>query len=221
MTNPDLNFIHEILPGRDQRQPLTLLLLHGTGGNERDLLPLGQRLAPDATLLSPRGKVLERGMPRFFRRLSEGVFDIPDLKARTEELAHFVGRAADVYSLDRGRIFAVGYSNGANIAACMLLLRPEVLAGAILLHAMVPLMPETAPDLSGTPVFLTAGRMDPLVPAEETEQLAAMLREYGAEVELHWEAWSDPISGTSFYESPGPAALISALHSSANSVGVL
>lgn len=187
MTNPDLSFIHEIVQGRDRQQSLTLLLLHGTGGNERDLIPLGHMLAPDSTLLSPRGKVLERGMPRFFRRLSDGVFDIPDLKARTGELAHFVGKAADVYGLDRRRIFAVGYSNGANIAASMLLLRPRVLAGAVLLHAMVPLVPETAPDLSGTPVFLTAGRMDALVSPEETEQLAAMLREYGGDVELQWE----------------------------------
>src|ERR1700719_2478432 len=133
------DFIHEFVPGNSDR---TLLLLHGTGGNERDLIPLGQELDPNASLLSPRGKVLENGMPRFFRRLAEGVFDLEDLKKRTQELADFVVSAAEHYKIDNKQIVAVGYSNGANIAASMLLLRPEVLPAAILFRAMVPLIPE-------------------------------------------------------------------------------
>ena len=122
------DFIHEFVPGRSER---TLLLLHGTGGNERDLIPLGRELDPDAALLSPRGKVLENGMPRFFRRLAEGVFDLEDLKTRTHELADFVEAAARHYKFAAGQIVGVGYSNGANIAASMLLLRPEILRAAI------------------------------------------------------------------------------------------
>src|SRR5215475_3170856 len=125
--HPD--FIHEFVPGNSSR---TLLLLHGTGGNERDLIPLGRELDPTAALLSPRGKVLENGMPRFFRRLAEGVFDLEDLKYRANELADFVTVAAEHYGFARDNLIAVGYSNGANIAAAMLLLRPEILPIAIL-----------------------------------------------------------------------------------------
>lgn len=187
MTAREANFIHQFVPAGDTKSRLTLLLLHGTGGNEHDLIPLGRHLAPGSALLSPRGKILEHGMPRFFRRLSEGVFDIPDLIARTEELADFVGTAISEYGLDPDKVVAVGYSNGANIAASMLLLRPDVLSGALLLHAMVPLFPNTSPDLSGVPVFLSGGRTDRMVPASETAQLAELLRQYGAEVTLHWE----------------------------------
>jgi predicted esterase len=163
-----------------------LLLLHGTGGSEYDLLHVGRNLLPGAALLSPRGKILENGMPRFFRRLAEGVFDEEDLVRRTHELADFVGAAAKQYQFDASRVVAVGYSNGANIAASMLLLRPEILSGATLFRAMVPLAPEKLPDLSGRPVFLAAGRNDPIIPPENTEQLAAMLKEAGAEVSLKW-----------------------------------
>ena len=138
------DFIHEFVPGSSNR---TLLLLHGTGGNEHDLIPLGRELDPNAALLSPRGKVLENGMPRFFRRLAEGVFDLEDLQKRTHELADFVAAAADRYDIGNKNIVAVGYSNGANIAASTLLLRPEILAGAILFRAMIPLEPEERPDL--------------------------------------------------------------------------
>src|SRR5437868_10373853 len=137
---PQPDFIHEFAPGSSAR---TLLLLHGTGGNERDLIPLGHDLDPNASLLSPRGKVLENGMPRFFRRLAEGIFDLEDLQKRTHELADFVTSAAEHYKIDTQKIVAVGYSNGANIAASMLLLRPEVLSAAILFRAMVPLILET------------------------------------------------------------------------------
>src|SRR5205814_4891279 len=141
---PKPDFIHEFVPGSSSR---TLLLLHGTGGNERDLIPLGRELDPNAALLSPRGKVLEKGMPRFFRRLAEGVFDLEDLRKRTHELADFVLSAADYYKIDMKRIVAVGYSNGANIAAGNLLLRPEKLSAAILFPAMVPFVPEPQPIL--------------------------------------------------------------------------
>lgn len=163
-----------------------LLLLHGTGGNENDLLDLGHNLHPGATLLSPRGKILENGMPRFFRRLAEGVFDEEDLVHRTHELADFVGAAAKQYQFEVNRVIAVGYSNGANIAASMMLLRPEILKGAILFHAMVPLVPAKLPNLSGRSVFLSAGRHDPIIPPENTEQLAGMLKEAGASVSLKW-----------------------------------
>src|SRR5437764_8010712 len=155
------DFVHEFVRGTSDR---TLVLLHGTGGNERDLLPLGKELDPSASLLSPRGKVLENGMPRFFRRLSEGVFDLEDLKKRTHELADFVISAAKHYKIDNKNIVAVGYSNGANIAASMLLLCPETLAAAILFRAMVPLIPESQPDLSSVRVWLGAGSIDPIVP---------------------------------------------------------
>src|SRR5499433_2520532 len=140
---PQPYFIHEFVPGDSDR---TLLLLHGTGGSERDLIPLGRELDPNASLLSPRGKVLENGMPRFFRRLAEGVFDLDDLRQRTHDLAAFVAAASEAYQFDPRRVIAVGYSNGANIAASLLLLHPETLAGAVLFHAMVPLIPEKLPD---------------------------------------------------------------------------
>src|SRR5207237_6969726 len=154
---PQPDFMHEFIPGSSAR---TVLLLHGTGGNERDLIPLGHELDPNASLLSPRGKVLENGMPRFFRRLAEGVFDLEDLRKRTHELADFVLSAADYYKIDIKRIVAVGYSNGANIAAGILLLRPEMLSAAILFRAMVPLVPETKPNLSSKLIWFGAGSHD-------------------------------------------------------------
>src|SRR5918998_4176274 len=179
-------FTHRFVPAEEPAAP-TLLLLHGTGGDENDLLPLGRMLAERAALLSPRGKVLENSMPRFFRRLSMGVFDEEDLVNRTHELASFVEEAASEYGLDPKRLFAVGFSNGANIAASLLLLHPDLLAGAVLLRAMVPFEAETPPDLQGTPVYLAAGRSDQMVPPESTERLAKLLREAGAEVTLDWQ----------------------------------
>jgi predicted esterase len=178
---PSFDFVHEFVSGNSGR---TLLLLHGTGGNERDLLPLGRALDPAAALLSPRGQVLENGRPRFFRRLAEGIFDLDDLKLRTAQLAEFVKEAAQQYRLDAHRIIAVGYSNGANIAASLLLLRPGLLSSAILFRAMVPLIPESPPDLSGVDVLLLAGDQDPIIPVAETKRLEVLLRKAGAEVEL-------------------------------------
>jgi predicted esterase len=186
VTEESLGFVHRFVPAETPDAP-TLLLLHGTGGDENDLLPVGRMLDERAALLSPRGKVLEYGLPRFFRRLAEGVFDHEDLVDRTHELAEFVERAVNEYGIDPRRLFAVGFSNGANVAASLLLTYPRLLAGAILLRAMVPFEPERAPDLSGTPVYLAAGRSDQMVPPENTERLAQLLREAGADVTLDWQ----------------------------------
>ncbi|MDQ3623610.1 MAG: alpha/beta hydrolase [Verrucomicrobiota bacterium] len=179
-----LDFIHEFVPGRSGR---TLLLLHGTGGNESDLLPLGAALDPEAALLSPRGNVLENKMPRFFRRLAEGVFDEEDLVRRTHELARFIEQAAAHYGFDQRKLLAMGYSNGANIAGALLLLRPGVVGGAALLRPMVPLIPETPPDLQGAPVLVAAGNQDPIAPAENARRLVALLRQAGADVTVSFE----------------------------------
>ena len=187
MPSVDLGFEYRFVPaaGAAAGAPL-FLLLHGTGGDEHDLLPLGQALAPGVALLSPRGKVLENGMPRFFRRLAEGVFDLRDLEARTHELADFIKTAREVHGLGDARPIAVGFSNGANIAAALLLLRPEVLGGAVLFRAMVPIEPATRPDLRGVPVFIGAGRRDGIASPAQTETLAALLEGAGAGVEVHW-----------------------------------
>jgi phospholipase/carboxylesterase len=187
-----LGFRYQFIPAPGSADSVatapTLLLLHGTGGNEEDLLGLGRELRPEANLLSPRGKVLENGMPRFFRRLAEGVFDEEDLRFRTQELADFVRAAAERLGFDPAGVTAVGFSNGANIAASLLLLRPETLSGAVLLRAMVPLEPESSPDLAGRSVLMCEGRHDPLVPRENAERLASVLREAGADVTLAWQA---------------------------------
>lgn len=183
--NEDLGFVHQFRPPGHEGAA-TLLLLHGTGGDERDLMPLGRVLAPDAALLSPRGKVLEHGMPRFFRRHAEGVFDIPDLIARTAELAGFVRAASTHYAVEGSKIAAVGFSNGANIAAALLLLHPDVLRGAVLFAPMVPLEPEHLPDLSGVAALLSAGRADPIAPPEQAERLAELLAAAGANSTLRW-----------------------------------
>ena len=188
MSAEDLGFVHRFVPAPDVGSPITLLLLHGTGGNETDLLDLGHALLAEAALLSPRGKVLENGMPRFFRRLAEGVFDEDDLKRRTHELADFVEAAAVAYTFSPRQVIAVGYSNGANIAASLLLLRPEVLSGAILFRPMVPLEPQAPPDLARVPLFIAAGRFDSIVAPSNTERLAALLKAFGADVTLRWQA---------------------------------
>ena len=164
----------------------TLVLLHGTGGDEHDLLPLGRALHPTAALLSPRGRVLEGSMPRFFRRQGEGVFDLDDVRTRARELAAFLDGAAEAYGLARGRMVAVGYSNGANIAHAMLLLQPGSVAAAALLHAQFVLAPDPLPALHGVPVFLAAGETDPIVPVAEARRLADVLGAAGASVTPFW-----------------------------------
>ena len=177
---PALAFTHRFEPApQDGTTPL--LLLHGTGGDETDLLPLGRMIAPGAALLSPRGQVSEGGMPRFFRRLAEGVFDEKDVVRRAHDLADFIEAARAAYGL--AAPLAVGFSNGANIAAAVLLLRPEALAGAVLLRAMVPLAEPPAGNLPGTPVLMLSGTMDPIVPAGNAARLTALLSERGAQVE--------------------------------------
>lgn len=177
--NTGLSFIHHFEQGTSSQAPL--LLLHGTGGNEQDLISLGKTLAPGRSLLSPRGKILENGMPRFFRRLAEGVFDEEDVGNRAHELADFVVSAQAVYGL--AKPVAVGFSNGANIAAAMLLLRPEILGGAILLRAMVPLSEPPHAALAQTPILLISGASDPIIPLSNATRLATMLKNAGASVQ--------------------------------------
>lgn len=178
MTDETLSFLHRFEPGEAGLPPL--LLLHGTGGDEADLLPLGRAVAPGAPLLSPRGQVSENGAPRFFRRLAEGVFDEADLRRRTDGLADFVAAARDRYGLAAPR--ALGFSNGANIAAATLLQRPEALAGAVLIRPMVPFATPPAADLAGQPVLMLSGIMDPIVPVENARRLAGQLTAAGAAV---------------------------------------
>ena len=179
-TAADLGFVHRYVPAEDPgRTPL--LLLHGTGADENDLIPLGLQLSPGAALLSPRGKVLEQGMPRFFRRVGEGVFDVADLKTRTQELADFVEKARAAYGL--AAPVALGFSNGANIAWSLLLSRPQSLAGAILIRAMLPFQPDSVPRLDGRPVLMLSGTADPIISAEQRDRLANVLKAAGADLQ--------------------------------------
>lgn len=178
MTQDTTGFIHRFEPGPDTARPL--LLLHGTGGDENDLLPLGRMVAPEAALLAPRGGVSENGMPRFFLRLAEGVFDEADLRRRTGDLAAFVAASRARYGLGP---LALGFSNGANIAASLLMLRPETLTGAVLIRPMVPFAEPPAADLAGRPVLILSGAMDPIVPVENARRLAQQLSASGARVE--------------------------------------
>jgi phospholipase/carboxylesterase len=179
-----MNFEHVFEQGTS---PMTILVLHGTGGNEHDLVPMAKMVAPSANILSPRGKIFENGAPRFFRRLAEGIFDIEDLKFRTHELADFVAEAAQEYKFDAGKVYALGFSNGANIASSLLFLRPEILAGGAILRGMVPLDMDKGelkgvPDLTGKKVFLANGTRDPMVPLDNAKKLAKMYQDAGATV---------------------------------------
>jgi phospholipase/carboxylesterase len=178
-------FIHQFIPGT---APITVLLLHGTGGDETDLVPIGKSLAPGAALLSPRGQVLENGAPRFFRRLSPGVFDEEDIKVRVHDLAEFVTASATKYGFDLARVYALGYSNGANIAAAMMFLHPSILAGGALLRPMPPFQSPPSADLTGKPVLIVAGDEDHMTTPELTHKLASDLTAQGAEVEVKWIA---------------------------------
>lgn len=184
---------HLFQKGSDPGAP-TLLLLHGTGGTERDLLPLGQMINPGSSLLSVRGNVLENGMPRFFRRLAEGVFDEQDLIFRTDELYAFLDEAAMEHGFDRQNVVAVGYSNGANIAGSLLFHYQDALKGAILYHPMVPRRGVELPDLTQTPVFIGAGKNDPICPLPETKELSQLLEAAGAPVTLHWESYGHQLT---------------------------
>lgn len=177
---------HIFEKGTDQQKP-TFLLLHGTGGTEQDLFPIAERLDPSANKLGVRGNVLENGMPRFFRRIAEGVFDEEDLIYRTNELNEFLNDTAEKYDFDRNNIIAIGYSNGANIAASLLFHYQDALKGAVLHHPMVPRRGIELPNLTGKEVLITAGTNDPLCPAKETEDLSTLLEEANATVEVFWE----------------------------------
>ena len=171
----------------DRNKKLTLVLLHGTGGNEEDLIFLGKKIEPNASILSPRGKVLENGMPRFFRRLSEGVFDLEDLRIRSHELADFIQKCSLHYKFDLENTIAIGFSNGANISVSMLFLRPEVLQGTILFRAMVPFIPDPLPNLSSKKILLSAGLEDPIVSRNETENLFRLFQKTNAILTLKWQ----------------------------------
>jgi predicted esterase len=196
-TKNHLDFIHKFITAdkketerrRTQNKVVpTLLVLHGTGGNEQDLIPLARQISSEAAILNPRGKVLENGVyPRFFRRLAEGVFDIEDLKFRTNELADFVKDASKVYGFNMHHVIAIGYSNGANIAASMLLLHPEILSSAILFRAMVPLVPRILPDLNNKHILMSSGLYDPIVPKQDTERLVGLFKKADAKVSLYWQ----------------------------------
>jgi phospholipase/carboxylesterase len=188
----DFGFAHIFINSKssdnnDLAKKFTLVLLHGTGGNEEDLIPLGKEIESTASILSPRGKVLENGMPRFFRRLAEGVFDKEDLKFRTHELADFIQKCSLHYKFDLRKTIAIGFSNGANIAASILLLRPDVFQGAILFRAMVPLVPNPLPDLSNKKILLSAGVNDPIVSRMETESLYRLFQNANTNIVLKWQ----------------------------------
>lgn len=177
---------HIFNKGKDSTKP-TLILLHGTGGNELDLLPIAGRIDDEASVLSVRGNVLENGMPRFFRRLAEGVFDEEDLIFRTKELYEFLDDSAANYNFDRENMIAIGYSNGANIAASLLFHYQNALKGASLHHPMVPRKGIVLPDLSGKSVFIAAGKNDPICSPMESTELQSLFEKANAKVEIHWE----------------------------------
>jgi predicted esterase len=183
----DLGFIHRFVPAADSASGETLIVLHGTGGNENDLIGIGQAIAPGAAILSPRGNVLENGAPRFFRRLAEGVFDPKEVRSRAEELARFIRAAAITYQLDPSRVFALGYSNGANVASTVMFVEPGILQRVILFRPMLVYEPTEKKDLSGFPVFISAGRMDPVVPTSSVERLVELFELVHAEVTLKWQ----------------------------------
>jgi phospholipase/carboxylesterase len=190
--SPGLGFVHRYLPSTNDKAATTadgatLLVLHGTGGDENDMIPLARRILPHSNILSPRGNVLENGAPRFFRRLSEGVFDMNDLVSRTDELAEFVRRASSAYGFNPRRVVALGYSNGANIAASVLLMHPRLLSGAVLLRPLIPFEVQSVPELSGTKVLIEAGTEDAMIPRELVERLARVLEKGRAEVTIRWQ----------------------------------
>ncbi|MCG7408862.1 alpha/beta hydrolase [Paenibacillus sp. ACRRX] len=184
---------HIFIKGTDISAP-TLVLFHGTGGTERDLLPLATIISPQSSVLSLRGNVLENGMPRFFKRLAEGVFDEEDLILRTQEVHAFLDEAALQYGFDRNHLIAIGYSNGANIAGSLLFHYADSLTGAILHHPMVPRRGVELPDMTGMPIFIGAGSNDPLCPPHETEELQVLLEGAGATVKVHWERFGHQLT---------------------------
>jgi phospholipase/carboxylesterase len=190
----NLGFVHRFLPASDPDSRETLLVLHGTGGDENDLVGIAQSIAPGAAILSPRGNVLENGAPRFFRRLAEGVFDPLEVRSRGDELARFIRAAVAKYSLDAERVFAFGFSNGANIASTIMFIEPDLLRGSILFRPMVVFEPDEIPDLSGKHVLISSGRMDPIVPTDNVERLVELFQSCGADVRLNWQSGGHRLS---------------------------
>jgi|SRR5690349_12845673 predicted esterase len=181
----DLNYIHTFVPApSNSSRPVTLLLLHGTGGDENSLLSLGNDLCPGAALLGLRGKVLENGMPPSFRRFTEA--GIGDIRSRTEELAQFIRAASERYGFSTRRLVVVGHSDGANLAASLILLHPHYLAGAVLFRVMVPSLPDLIRDFSNLFIFIGAATLDPLIPADQASELAAIFKSGGAKVAISW-----------------------------------
>ncbi|MFC0044825.1 alpha/beta hydrolase [Metabacillus iocasae] len=184
---------HVFKKGADESKRV-LLMLHGTGGTEQDLLPIASMIDSQASVLSVRGNVLENGMPRFFRRLQEGIFDIEDLEFRTKELHEFLNEAAEKYEFDRQHVVAIGYSNGANIAGSLLFHYEQSLKGALLFHPMVPRRGISLPSLANVPVFIGAGDNDPICLPEETSELTSLLQDAGASVKVHWESFGHQLT---------------------------
>jgi phospholipase/carboxylesterase len=183
----DLGFIHRFIPADDPTSAETLVVLHGTGGDENDLIGIGRAIAPGAAIISPRGKVLENGAARFFKRLAEGVFDPVEVRSSAEELSKFIRAAVLKYGLDPARVFAFGYSNGANVASTVMLIDPGVIRDAILFRPMLVFEPDDTPDLSASSVLISAGRMDPIVPTGSVERLVELLKASRANVTLKWQ----------------------------------
>jgi len=203
----DLGFIHRFVPAEEAASGETLIVLHGTGGDENDLIGIGQAIAPGAAILSPRGNVSENGAPRFFKRLAEGVFDPKEVRSRAEELARFIRAAIARYSLDATRLYALGYSNGANIASTVMFIEPDLLQGAILFRPMLVFEPQEGIDLSGSSVFISAGRMDPIVPVSSVERLVELLEASHAEVTLKWQPAGHNLAPSEVREAAGWLAL--------------
>ena len=203
----DLGFIHRFVPAGEAASGETLIALHGTGGNENDLIGIGQAIAPGAAILSPRGNVSENGAARFFKRLAEGVFDPKEVRSRAEELARFIRAAIAKYGLDVTRVYALGYSNGANIASTVMFIDPYLLQRAILFRPMLVFEPEERGDLSGSSVFISAGRMDPIVPESSVDRLVELFEASRAEVTLKWQQAGHSLVPSEAREAAGWLAL--------------
>lgn len=187
VSSEPLGFVHRFVPAVNPSNRVTLILLHGTGGDEHDLIRLGEAIAPGAALLSPRGNVLENGSPRFFRRIAEGRFDPAEIRPRAVELAQFIRAAVGKYALDPGELYAAGYSNGANIASTVMFLEPDLLKGSMLFRPMIVFEPDDDVDLSGHPVLIAAGRVDAVVPSDQPERLRDLFEKRHASVTLCWQ----------------------------------
>ncbi len=183
-THPHQHFFQKSTNPEEKR---VLLLFHGTGGNEMDLIPLAERILPGVSYLGIRGNVIEHGMPRFFKRLSEGIFDEADIKLRAHELDSFIREAATSFGFSSENVMALGYSNGANIITALNFLHPGLISTSLLLRPMTPLVPANAPDLSNSNVWLSFGSVDPLMPPGEIEKLSGLYTEYGANLTVNIE----------------------------------